>query len=185
MKLPYAEVEETTPPSTEHFLLIVKRLSKRLRLPAVFLEQTAARVAELRVGVRRTSTCRARGSGRAASKAGAAPRVIWRRVPVWLMEVLLESVPPDDRTPERRLFAGLNEGDDAGRDRPRLSLSGHPRSTRHTIWATPARLARHAGGMPARARGADGAHKASMSLDVYTHVMPPDEVDVETLVRAT
>jgi hypothetical protein len=41
-------VEEATPPSTEHFLLIVERLSKRLKLPAVFLEQTAARVAELR-----------------------------------------------------------------------------------------------------------------------------------------
>lgn len=48
VKLPYVDVEEAMPPSTEHFLLLVERLSRRLRLPAVFLEQTAARVAQLR-----------------------------------------------------------------------------------------------------------------------------------------
>lgn len=48
VKLPDADVEETTPPSTEHFLPILDRLSPRFRLPAAFLEQTASRVAELR-----------------------------------------------------------------------------------------------------------------------------------------
>ncbi len=48
VKLPYADVEGTTPPSTEHFLAILDHLARRLRLPAVLLEQTAARVAELR-----------------------------------------------------------------------------------------------------------------------------------------
>ena len=37
-------------------------------------------------------------------------RVLWRPVPPWLMEHLLEAVPPDDRTAERQLFPGLNEG---------------------------------------------------------------------------
>ena len=49
VKLPYADVEEVTPPSTEHFLAILARLAPRFRLPAVFLEQTGCRVAELRV----------------------------------------------------------------------------------------------------------------------------------------
>lgn len=48
VKLPYADVEEATPPSREDFLAIVGHLAPRLRLPAVFLEQTAARVSELR-----------------------------------------------------------------------------------------------------------------------------------------
>jgi integrase len=40
----------------------------------------------------------------------------------------------------------------------------------------------HAAGMPARELAERmGNTKASMSLDVYTDVMPPDEVDVERL----
>ncbi len=40
----------------------------------------------------------------------------------------------------------------------------------------------HAGGMPARELAERMGHsKASMSLDVYTHVMPPDEALPEAL----
>lgn len=40
----------------------------------------------------------------------------------------------------------------------------------------------HAKGMPARELAERLGHKkASMSLDVYTHVMPPEEADPETL----
>lgn len=104
-------LEETTPPSTEHFLLIIEHLSPRLRLSAVFLEQTGCRVAELRVWEWQDvdvagSRIRSRGvKGRRGHR-----RVLWRQVPVWLLEHLLDQVPPDDRTPNRRLFPGLNEG---------------------------------------------------------------------------
>ena len=41
----------------------------------------------------------------------------------------------------------------------------------------------HAWGMPARELAARMGHsKASMSLDVYTHVMPPDEVPAERVL---
>ena len=41
----------------------------------------------------------------------------------------------------------------------------------------------HASGMPARELAERMGHsKASMSLDVYTHVMPPDEVQPEVIV---
>ena len=41
----------------------------------------------------------------------------------------------------------------------------------------------HASGMPARELAERMGHsKASMSLDVYTHVMPPDEVQPEMIV---
>ena len=111
VKLPYVDVEEATPPTADHFLAMLGRLSKRLRLPAVFLEQTAARVAELRawewqdvdvVG----SPIRSRGvKGRRGTR-----RVLWREVPAWLMRELLDTVPPDDRSPGRKLFPGLKEG---------------------------------------------------------------------------
>ena len=41
----------------------------------------------------------------------------------------------------------------------------------------------HASGMPARELAERMGHsKPSMSLDVYTHVMPPDEADVADLL---
>jgi integrase len=103
-------------------------------------------------------------------------RVLWRQVPPWLLRFLLEQVPPDDRTPERRLFPGLNEGtmrDAIGRASRAAGLPLYsPHDLRHrrgSLW--------HAGGMPARELAERMGHtKASMSLDVYTHVMPPDEV---------
>jgi integrase len=123
----------------------------------------------------RGSRIRSRGvKGRRGTR-----RVLWRRVPPWLMNVLLEQVPPDDRTPERRLFPGLNEGtmrDAIGRACRAQGIPFYsPHDLRHrrgSLW--------HASGMPARELAERMGHsKASMSLDVYTHVMPPDEVASE------
>jgi len=100
VKMPYVDAEEATPPTVEHFLAMLSRLSSRLRLPAVFLEQTAARVAELRgwewqdVDVA-GSRIRSRGvKGRRGTR-----RVLWRTVPPWLMRHLLETVPPTTARP--------------------------------------------------------------------------------------
>ncbi len=108
-------------------------------------------------------------------------RVVWRQVPPWLMEIMLAAVPPDDRTPERQLFPDLNEGtmrDAIGRASRAAGLPLYsPHDLRHrrgSLW--------HASGMPARELASRMGHtKASMSLDVYTHVMPPDEADIEAL----
>ncbi len=88
-------------------------------------------------------------------------------------------MPPDDRIPERQLFPGLNEGtmrDAIGRASRAAGVPLYsPHDLRHrrgSLW--------HAGGMPARELAERMGHtKASMSLDVYTHVMPPDEVGAE------
>jgi integrase len=183
VKLPYADVEEVAPPSSDHFLAIVEHLSPRLRLPAVFLEQTAARVAELRAWEwqdvdLQDSRIRSRGvKGRRGTR-----RVLWRQVPPWLMEVLLSDVPPDDRTPERKLFMGLSEGtmrDAIGRASRAAGLPLYsPHDLRHrrgSLW--------HASGIPARELAERMGHsKPSMSLVVYSHVMPPDEVANERLL---
>ena len=110
VRLPFVDVEEVTPSSTEHFLKIVEHLTARNRLPAVLLEQTAAR----------TPSC-ARGSG-ATSIAGSRIRS---------RGVSRSGMPPGC---------------------PRASLAERM-----------------------------GHSKASMSLDVYTHVMPPDEALSEAL----
>ena len=77
VKLPDVDVEEATPPSTEHFLALLGRLSERPRLPALSLEQTAARVAELRVWEWGTSTSLGPASARAGERqARHAPRAL-------------------------------------------------------------------------------------------------------------
>jgi integrase len=183
VRLPFVDVEEITPPSTEHFLALLDRLAPRLRLPAVFLEQTAARVAELRawewqdVDVQ-GSRIRSRGvKGRRGTR-----RVLWRQVPPWLLEILLATVPPDDRTPDRKLFPGLNEGtmrDAIGRACRAAGVPFYsPHDLRHrrgSLW--------HGAGMSARELAARMGHsKPSMSLDVYTHVMAPNEATAEQLI---
>ena len=184
VRLPFVDVEEVTPPSTEHYLAIVGRIAPRLRLPAVLLEQTAARVAELRVWEWQDvdvqgSRIRSRGiKGRRGTR-----RVIWRQLPVWLMELVLETVPPDDRVPERRLFPGLGEGTMRDAIARACRSEGLPlysphglRHRRGSLW--------HAGGMTARELAERMGHsKASMSLDVYTHVMPPDEAAPEKVLE--
>jgi integrase len=183
VKLPYVDVEEANPPSVEHFLAMLGRLTKPRRLPAVFLEQTAARVAELRAWEWQDvdvagSRIRSRGAkGRRGTR-----RVIWREVPPWLMEHLLETVPPDDRSPGRKLFGDLKEGamrDAMMRACRAAGIPGYsPHDLRHrrgSLW--------HAGGMPARELAERMGHsKASMSLDVYTHVMAPDEAQSERIL---
>ena len=98
------------------------------------------------------------------------------------MDVPLATVPPDDRTPGRRLFPDLKEGsmrDAMSRACQNVGVpSDSPHDFRHrrgTLW--------HASGMPARELAERMAHtKASMSLDVYTHVMPPDEAEKDRVL---
>jgi integrase len=106
-------------------------------------------------------------------------RVLWREVPEWLMEKLLETVPPDDRSTGRRLFPDLKEGTMRDAMARACRSAGIPlysphdlRHRRGSLW--------HASGMPARELAERMGHsKASMSLDVYTHVMPPEEATIE------
>ena len=87
----------------------------------------------------------------------------------------------EDRVPERRLFQGISEASayQAMSRACRNAKVPHysPHSLRHrriTIW--------HQSGVPARELAERAGHaRASMSLDVYSHVMPPDEVAVKEL----
>jgi integrase len=105
--------------------------------------------------------------------------VVWREVPPWLMELLLDTVPPDDRVPARKLFLELKEGamrDSMMRACRAAGIPGYsPHDLRHrrgSLW--------HANGMPARQLAERMGHsKASMSLDVYTHVMAPAEAQTD------
>jgi integrase len=90
-------------------------------------------------------------------------------------------LPLEDRTPERRVFQGITEAS-AYQTMLRACRNAkvphyHPHDLRHrriTIW--------HQSGVVGRELAERAGHaRPSMSLDVYSHVMPLDEVPADSL----
>lgn len=175
IKLPRIKRVEHAPPAGAHVLAALDRLPPDLVLPVIVLEQTAMRSGELaslpwgdvdvignrfRLSATRTKTHRAR----------------WIQVPAWLTPYIVDTCALEDHTAERRVFPR------AGYDRLRKALERAciaggvphfaPHSLRHrrlSLW--------HGQGIPAAELAARAGHaKSSMTLDVYSHVMPLDEV---------
>ena len=95
------------------------------------------------------------------------------------MQAIEATCPPEDRVPDRRVFQGITEAS-AYQAMSRACKTAkvphyHPHDLRHrriTIW--------HQSGVPARELAERAGHaRPSMSLDVYSHVMPPDEIASE------
>lgn len=181
LRLPRLVRREPAPPPAAHVVAILERLPARYRLGYVVIEQTAARVEEvaglewgdvdvlgsrIRVAARRAKTRRSR----------------WLQLPGWLMELVAETCPVEDRAPGRRVFGWQAEQLRKAMGRA-CTVAGvphyHPHDLRHrrlSLW--------HGQGVPARELAERAGHsRASMSLDTYTHVMPLDEVPVELLRR--
>src|SRR5512132_987052 len=87
-----------------------------------------------------------------------------------------ETCPLEERVPDRKVFQGITEAS-AYQAMTRACRNAkvphyHPHDLRHrriTIW--------HQSGVPARELAERAGHaRPSMSLDVYSHVMPPDEI---------
>jgi integrase len=112
----------------------------------------------------------------------------WLQVPAWLLELLLDTCPPEDRTSDRPLFPWLRayaspEGEAWKTMKLACKAAGiphfHPHDLRHrrlSLW--------HGQGIPAREIGDRvGQRRIATTLDVYTHVMPLDEVPEEAYKR--
>lgn len=178
LRLPLTEYEEITPPTAEHVLAILDLVAERWRLPIVTLEQTGMAVGEtqqLTWGDVDAAGDRFR-LRRATVKGQIKARARWVQVPDWLMRIIEDTCPPEDRTAERRVFIGLN--DHSLRKAIARACTAariphyHPHDLRHrriSLW--------HGQGVPARELASRAGHtRASMSLDVYSHTMPLDEV---------
>ncbi len=100
------------------------------------------------------------------------------------MRAIEDTCPLEDRVPERLVFQGLRVSGArqamtrACRDAKIPHYSPHDlRHRRLTLW--------HQSGVPARELAERAGHsKPSMSLDVYTHVMPVAEVNEALLAGA-
>ena len=181
LKWPRIEVEQVNPPEADTVAAILERLPVRLRLPLAVQEQCGLRVGEVesltwqdvdergcRFRLRAESTKRGRSR--------------FVPVPPWLMNVVAELVPREDRSPERRVFAGFSDAAARSAMTRACKLGGlahhSPHDLRHrrvSLWfqrgESAVQIAQWAG------------HTASMSLDVYGHVMVGGEVPEATLRR--
>jgi integrase len=180
VKLPAGKAAEPTPPDADHFLRILAAVAPKMVLPLITLEQTAMRVSEIQTlewgDVDETNH---RFRLRAARTKSSRPR--WVQLPEWLMAEIADTCAREDRVPARRVFPGFT--DDAARHAMGRACRTagiphyHPHDLRHrriTIW--------HHGGVPAKQLAERAGHaRASMSLDVYSHVMPLAEAPESTL----
>jgi integrase len=178
VKLPSIVYEEPDPPTDKQFLAMLDKIPARWRLPLITLEQTAMAVGEaealvwgdvdvdgLRFRLRRGTV-----------KAGIRARARWVQTPDWLMDAITLTCPLEDRVPGRRVYIGFT-ADVAKNVMARACKTAkiphyHPHDLRHrrlSLW--------HGQGVPARELANRAGHsKPSMSLDVYSHVMPLDEI---------
>ena len=135
---------------------------------AVGLRWADVDAAGLRLRLRRSATKR--------------DRARWIYLPEWLMEAIEATCPLEDRVPERKVFQGITEASAYQAMLRACKLAKvphyHPHDLRHrriTIW--------HQSGVPARELAERAGHaRTSMSLDVYSHVMPADEVSAERVL---
>ena len=181
IRLPKQVREEPQPPSAEHVEAILGALSEKWRLLFITIEQGALRVGEA-VSLRWADVDAAGLRLRLPRSATKRDRARWVYLPQWLMEAIEATCPLEDRAPERKVFQGITE------DSARAAMTRackyakvphyHPHDLRHrraTIW--------HQSGVSARDLAERMGHsKPSMSLDVYSHVMPPDEIASERFV---
>ena len=180
VRLPRAQREEIAPPTAEHVLAVHAILPTRYRLPLLVLDATGMRLGELeQLAWGDVDEARSRWRiTQAASKTG---RARWVAVSPPIMAAVLELVPREDRTPERRVFQGF------GGDRFRTAISractaaGVPAFSPHDLRHRRISLL-HLGGVPwARIGEHVGQRNLAVTANTYTHVL----VDVAELDYAT
>jgi len=169
VKLPREERTVVDPPSAADVEAILAHSPRRWWLSLRTLEQTGMRVGELRDLEWRDldvsgSRFRVRNGKTATARR-------WVAVPEWLMQEIADTCPPDDRTPERRVFPGFSP-DVAKNVMARACKAAaiahfHPHDLRHRYASV--QIGR---GVPVTQVAAQLGHaKKSLTLDTYSHVL--------------
>jgi integrase len=185
VRLPRGDTEEPQPPTAEHVEAVHDLLAARYRLPLLVLDATGMRLGELEQlawGDVDEPRCRWRVR-QAVSKTRQAR---WVQVPTPIFAAVLELVPRDDRTPERRVFGGF------GADRFRTAIAracvaaGVPAFSPHDLRHRRISLLHLAGTPWARIGEHVGQRNLAVTANTYTHVLIDEsELDhAELLIRA-
>ncbi len=182
VKLPREAREEPKPPTAEQVLAVHHLLAPAYRLPLLVLDATGMRVGELEAltwGDVDEARLRWRVS-QAVAKTGQAR---WVAAPEPLFRAVLELVPRDDRTPERRVFQGVTA------DRLRTAIAractaaGVPAFSPHDLRHRRISLL-HLSGVPwARIGEHVGQRNLAVTANTYTHVLVDEnEIDYAELL---
>jgi integrase len=183
VKLPRVERAEIIPPTGRQVLAILDHSPRKRRLPLVTIEQTGARIGEIATLV--WGDVDARGCQfRLRAAETKSRRARWVQVPDWLMAHIEETCPLEDRTAERPVFLGFTPNL-ARRVMARACTAAKipaysPHDLRHrriSLW--------HGQGVPTKQLSERVGHaRASVTLDVYSHVMPLEEISPEQFAAA-
>ena len=180
VKLPAIVREEPEPPDADHVEAMLERLTHRWRLAFVTGEQTGMRVGEL-ASVTWGDVDLAGSRFRMRARETKSRRGKWVTLPAWLADEIAASCPLEDRSADRKVFVRVDEAGLRMAMRRACQSAGiavySPHDLRHrriTIW--------HHAGVPMREiQERVGHSRASITLDVYSHVMPVREVPEEVL----
>lgn len=177
IRLPRERRPEIAPPAAEHVLAVHALLPSRYRLPLLVLDATGMRLGEVERLVW-GDVDEPRGRWRVSQAVSKTGRGRWVQVPQVIFEAVLELVPRDDRTPERRVFQGF------GGDRFRTAIAractaaGVPAFSPHDLRHRRISL-EHLRGVPwARIGELVGQRNLAVTANTYTHVLT-DEAELD------
>jgi integrase len=170
VQLPHELREELRPPSASDIAAVCRLLPTRYRLPLVVLDATGMRVGELEA-LRWGDVDERRRRWRVTTAASKTRRPRWIEVEPWLFARVLELCPRDDRSTERRVFAGVT----ADRLRTAIaracSAAGVPAFSPHDLRHRRISLLHAQGVSWARIGELVGQRNLAVTANTYTHVL--------------
>ena len=178
LRLPRSDQTEVDPPTAGHVAVLVEAISPRYRLAVRLLDWTGLRVGELallRWGDLDFRDSRLRVA-RGRTKGGTAGRR-WVPIPVELLADVADMVPPEDRDLAAELLPGLSQTGLRNAMTRACRLAGIPAYSPHDLRHRYISLLVMAGVPLPLVREVVGHSRASVTLDVYSHVMldePPE-----------
>lgn len=180
LRLPTVIREEVNPPTADHFLAALAKIPTRYHLALITAEQTGMRIGEVE-GLQWGDVDESGNRFRLRTAATKTRRARWVQVPEWLMPHITETCPIEDRTTERQVFQKFNARSARQALQTACAAAGVPhfsphdlRHRRATIW--------HHSGLPVRVQMERGGWtRSEIPLEIYSHLMPLDEIQVEKL----
>lgn len=179
LRLPASESGEVSPPTGAHVDAIVEALPEKYRLPVRLLDWSGLRIGELQSltwGDVDWTANRLRVA-RGRTKGGTAGRR-WVPLPESLMDEIAALTPWEDRTMARQVFHGLSDQGLRLAMVRACKVAGVPSYSPHDLRHRYISLLVMAGVPLPVVRQVVGHSRASVTLDVYSHVLLDEPLEV-------